>query len=77
MAPDLIKLMEIPVKDVGPPFRISWKSLVLLAFGLAEQMPVGPWLRVREVFMRTLVIGVVIAIVFLATYFVSNMQRIW
>jgi hypothetical protein len=33
--------------------------------------------RKREVFMRTLVIGVVIAIVFLATYFVSTMQRVW
>ena len=33
--------------------------------------------RETEAFMRTLVIGVVIAIVFLASYFVSTMQRVW
>jgi hypothetical protein len=31
----------------------------------------------REAFMKTLVIGLVITIVFLATYFVSTMQRVW
>jgi hypothetical protein len=38
---------------------------------------IGKAVRKTEVFMRTLVIGVVIAIVFLATYFVSTMQRVW
>lgn len=46
-----------------------------LGFGIADAT--AEVLRLREAFMRTLVIGVVIAIVFLATYFVSNMQRIW
>jgi hypothetical protein len=31
----------------------------------------------KRVAMRTLVIGMVIAIVFLATYLVSTMERVW
>jgi hypothetical protein len=33
--------------------------------------------RKKEAAMKTLVIGLVIAIVYLATHFVTTMQRIW
>ena len=34
-------------------------------------------LQMREVYMKTLVIGLVIAIVYLTTYFVQTMEHIW
>jgi hypothetical protein len=37
----------------------------------------GAILFLREVSMRTLVIGLLITIVYLATYLVSTMERVW
>ena len=44
---------------------------------LEGRLPNWIRLRMREVYMRTLVIGLVIAIVCMTTYFVQTMEHIW
>jgi hypothetical protein len=58
-----VALCAKPLDSIG--FRFGIRCAQTALFGQTE------------VFMRTLVIGVVIAIVFLATYFVSTIQSIW
>jgi hypothetical protein len=57
---------------------VGTKSLIFRAFDVARHMQrCQRFSEIREGVMKTFLIGLVIAIVFLATYFVSSMQRVW
>ena len=70
--------MDLAVNIVGIGARTPEETPIFRVFTIGIRAAWRCLVFKREVSsMRTLVIGLVIAIVFLATYFVSNMDRIW
>jgi hypothetical protein len=65
------------VNAVGAPHRTYPKSTISLGFVFGKADALWGVVFKTGGFVRTLVIGLVLAIVFLATYFVSTMERIW
>jgi len=74
-------LIESQVQPVDGLIEAPAKNVKIAAFVGLGRLAIQVRKRLaciqREVFMRTLVKGLVIAIVCLATYFVAAMERIW